>query len=173
MKLISFGGRKKKKKLEVLKVNVKSSNSHYRVTWNDRANRSRRADRQSQTGLNWPEELLVAVLVVPEDKRQRWEISERGNKFTSTAHEQLFLRTYILFFFSEYFNENSKASFVKKQFPRKSDSHQNKMELRCQISIPLERFQMNSIYTVFNSDCEKLVRAEWTLLSAPWLHLVV
>lgn len=47
-----FWGKKKKKKLEVLKVNVKSSNSHYRVTWNDRANRSRRADRQSQTGLN-------------------------------------------------------------------------------------------------------------------------
>lgn len=42
-----FWGKKKKKK-----VNLKSSNSHYRVTWNDRANRSRRADRQSQTGLN-------------------------------------------------------------------------------------------------------------------------
>lgn len=150
MKLISFGGRKKKKK-----VNLKSSNSHYRVTWNDRENKSRRTDRQSQTGLNWPEELLVAVLVVPEDKRQRWEIGERGNKFTSTAHKQLFLRTYF-FFFSEYFNENSKASFVKKQFPRKSDSHHNKMELGCQISIPLERFQMNCIYTVFNSDCGKL-----------------
>lgn len=47
-----WGKKKKKKKLEVLKVNVKSSNSHYRVTWNDRVNRSRRADRQSQTGLN-------------------------------------------------------------------------------------------------------------------------